>query len=68
MKIRKKGVPVIIYKNNVLLEEFPIIKEAAHFMKGELGRELIPWSIINKGIHENKSYTHINGAIFFLNN
>jgi hypothetical protein len=64
MKIRKKGVSVIIYKNNALLEEFPTIKEAAHFMKYELGRGLSPWSIINKGIHENKSYTHINGAIY----
>jgi hypothetical protein len=64
MKIQKNGVPVIIYKNNELLEKFPTIKEAAHFMKHELGRGLIPWSIINKGIHENTSYTHINGAIY----
>jgi hypothetical protein len=33
-------------------------------MKSELERELIPWSIVNKGIRENKSYTHINGAIY----
>jgi hypothetical protein len=64
MEIQRKGVPVIIYKNNMLLEEFPTIKEAAQFMKDELGRKLIPWTIINKGIHENSSYTHINGAIY----
>ncbi|GAE37664.1 hypothetical protein [Halalkalibacter akibai] len=63
MKVRK-SVPVSVYKNNELLEEFPSIKEAAHFMKVELGREFIPWSIINKGIHEKKSYTHINGTIY----
>lgn len=63
MKTRK-GVPVVIYKNNKLLEEFPTIQEAAHFMKDELGRGLIPWTIINKGIHENKSYIHINGVIY----
>lgn len=33
-------------------------------MKDELEREFIPWSIVNKGIHENNSYTHINGAIY----
>lgn len=33
-------------------------------MKAELERELIPWSIVNKGIHENKSYKHVNGEIY----
>ncbi|MEI3599106.1 MULTISPECIES: hypothetical protein [unclassified Oceanobacillus] len=33
-------------------------------MKVELKRELIPWSIVNKGIHGNKSYKHINGEIY----
>ncbi|WHZ01214.1 hypothetical protein QNH48_19705 [Neobacillus sp. YX16] len=36
-------------------------------MKAELGRERIPWSIINKGIHENISYTHTNGAVYRIN-
>jgi hypothetical protein len=64
VKIKKNGVRVIIYKNSMLYEEFPSIKEVAKFMKAELRRELIPWSIINKGIRENKSYTHVNGVIY----
>lgn len=36
-------------------------------MKLELGRELIPWSIINNGIHENISYTHTNGVTYSFN-
>ncbi|WP_349729910.1 hypothetical protein [Peribacillus frigoritolerans] len=67
MKIKEKCVKVIIYKDNELLAEFPTIQKAAHFMKAELGRERIPWTIINKGIHENISYTHINSAVYSFN-
>ncbi|MEK4486917.1 hypothetical protein MHH81_15315 [Psychrobacillus sp. FSL H8-0484] len=67
MRIRKKGVKVTIYKNNMLFGEFVTIKEAAHFMKAELGREQIPWSIINKGIHENISYKHKDGSVYTFN-
>ena len=37
MKSRTKGIPVIMYKNNVLIGEFSTIKGAAHFMRDELG-------------------------------
>jgi hypothetical protein len=67
MKFKNKDKTVIIYKHNELLAQFPTIKKAAHFMKTELGRERITWSIINKGIQENISYTHKNGTVYSIN-
>lgn len=55
---------VIIFKNNEKLAQFPTIQKAAHFMKAELRRKQIPWSIVNKGIQHNISYMHTDGNVY----
>ncbi len=64
MKIKNRSKSVIIYRGDELLAQFPSLKQAAYFMRTELGRSRIPWSIINKGIHDNASYTHAKGNIY----
>lgn len=54
--INKRDKPVIIFKNQIELKEFPTIKKAAKWLKEYLGLDYIPFSRIMAGIIEDEQW------------
>ncbi|MDR4928275.1 EVE domain-containing protein [Peribacillus simplex] len=61
--VNKRDKPVIIFKNDVEVEEFPTIQNAAKWLKDYLGLDYIPFNIIMAGIIQKEQWEH-NDDIF----
>ncbi|MCR8870531.1 HNH endonuclease [Peribacillus frigoritolerans] len=52
----KKDKPVIIFKNDVEIKEFPTIKKAADWLKNYLDLDYIPFTTIMRGIIQEEQW------------